>query len=159
VPGDALLDITRDPICAIPCGGRLRMLFRCLGGNSHHQRARRDMSSARKTEGHAAEATSHPKETDERPDHAANAQWLKDNPDAMPQVGAGRWAVYDRAGHLRGHLVGDGPTRDTRFKAISATHEGPPPDHALGHGITLHDAGAHLLDISVGGRQPEDKTG
>ncbi|TDD13394.1 hypothetical protein [Nonomuraea diastatica] len=117
------------------------------------------MSSARKTEGHAAGAPSPPKEADEQPDHAANAQWLKDNPDAMPQVGAGRWVVYDRAGHLRGHLVGDGPTRDTRFKAISATHEGSPPDHALGYGITLHDAGAHLLDTSVGGGQPEDKTG
>ncbi|MEV0999515.1 hypothetical protein [Nonomuraea sp. NPDC050202] len=117
------------------------------------------MSSARKIEGYAAEAPAPPKEDGEQPDHAANAQWLKDNPDAMPQVGAGRWAVHDRAGRLRGYLVGDGPTRDTRFKAISATQEGAPPDHALGHGITLHDAGAHLLDAGAGGRQPEDNTG
>ncbi|SEH03593.1 hypothetical protein SAMN05444920_1407 [Nonomuraea solani] len=114
------------------------------------------MSSARKTEGHAAEAPSQP---DERSDHAANAQWLKDNPDAMPQVGAGRWAVYDRAGQLLGHLVGDGPTRDTRFKAISATHEGSALDRAPGYGITLHDAGAHLLDTSVGGSPSEDEQG
>ncbi|MEV4571306.1 hypothetical protein AB0K12_46805 [Nonomuraea sp. NPDC049419] len=95
-------------------------------------------------------------EADERPDHAANAQWLKDNPDAMPQVGAGRWAVYDRDSHLLGHLVGDGPTRDTRFRAISATQEGAPDDRALGHGITLHDAGAHLLDAGLGGEHPDD---
>ncbi|MEU4580128.1 hypothetical protein ACBI99_01850 [Nonomuraea sp. ATR24] len=106
------------------------------------------MSSARKTEGHAAQASSHPNKTAERPDHAANAQWLKDNPASMPQVGTGRWAVYDRAGQLLGHLVGDGPTRDTRFKATSATREGAPADHAVGHGITLHDAGAHLLDAA-----------
>jgi hypothetical protein len=81
-------------------------------------------------------------------EHAANAQWLKDNPAAMPQVGAGRWAVYDRTGRLRGHLVGNGPTRDTRFMATVG--EKPPaggsPD---GYGITLHDAGAHLLDAAV----------
>ncbi|MGN9845153.1 hypothetical protein ACTMTI_44220 [Nonomuraea sp. H19] len=92
-------------------------------------------------------APAQPNEAGERPDHAANAQWLKDNPDSMPQVGAGRWDVYDRAGHLRGHLVGDGPTRDTRFKAIAATKERTPPGDAPGgYGITLHDAGAHLLD-------------
>ncbi|MFB4267954.1 hypothetical protein [Nonomuraea sp. GTA35] len=117
------------------------------------------MSSARKTEGHAAEAPAPPEEADEQPDHAANAQWLKDNPDAMPQVDAGRWVVYDRAGQLRGYLVGDGPTRDTRFKAVSTTQEGTPPDQALGHGITLHDAGAHLLDAGQDGRRPEDDTG
>jgi hypothetical protein len=70
----------------------------------------------------------------------------------MPQVGAGRWAVYDRAGHLRGHLVGDGPTRDTRFKAIAEANEWMPPGEAPGgYGITLHDAGAHLLDATVPG--------
>lgn len=79
---------------------------------------------------------------DERPSHADNAQWLKDNPDAMPQVDGDRWAVYDRAGHLRGHLVGDGPTRDTRFRAIPER----PSSGPVGTGITLHDAGAHLLD-------------
>ncbi|MEV0161670.1 hypothetical protein [Nonomuraea fuscirosea] len=115
------------------------------------------MSSARNTEGHTAEALSQQEEADEQPDHAANAQWLKDNPDSMPQVGAGRWAVYDRAHRLRGHLVGDGPTRDARFKATSATRDGAGPDQVLGHGITLHDAGAHLLDHSVDGRRPEEK--
>lgn len=138
---------------------RLRMLLRFLGADSHRQGARRDMSSARKTEGLAAVAPSQPKEAGGRPDHAANAQWLKDNPDAMPQVGDGRWAVYDRASHLLGHLVGDGPTRDTHFRAISATQERAPADHALGHGITLHDAGAHLLDAGVGDEHPEDDTG
>jgi hypothetical protein len=112
------------------------------------------MSSARSTEDHDVMEPAEPDETDKRPDHAANAQWLKDNPAAMPQVGAGRWAVYDRAGHLRGHLVGDGPTRDTRFKAITVTSESTPPiDAPGGYGITLHDAGAHLLDAGVGGRQ------
>ncbi|MEO3861216.1 hypothetical protein [Acrocarpospora sp. B8E8] len=82
-------------------------------------------------------------EADERPDHATNAQWLKDNPDAMPQVSAGRWAVYDRQGQLCGHLVGNGPTLDTRFKATA--HLPGPPDS---FGITLHDAGAHLLDAA-----------
>ncbi|MEV0592939.1 hypothetical protein [Nonomuraea cavernae] len=91
-----------------------------------------------------------PNEAGEQPDHAANAQWLKDNPAAMPQRSAGRWAVYDRAGHLRGHLAGDGPTRDTRFKAIiSANDWTPPGDAPVGYGITLHDAGAHLLDTGV----------
>jgi hypothetical protein len=99
-------------------------------------------------------------EIDKRPDHAANAQWLKDNPAAMPQVGAGRWAVYDRASQLRGHLVGEGPTRDTRFKAIIATNEWTPPGHAPGgSGITLHDAGAHLLDGGRGGRQLDAEVG
>lgn len=82
-----------------------------------------------------------------RPDkaeHAVNAQWLKDNPSAMPQVGVDRWAVYDREGNLRGHLIGGGPTRDTRFKAVE--------DGASdSHGITLHDAGAHLLDATGSG--------
>ncbi|MFI7706881.1 hypothetical protein [Nonomuraea sp. NPDC049480] len=117
------------------------------------------MSGARKTEDHAIGDPSQTNGADEWPDHAANAQWLKDNPDAMPQVGAGRWAVYDRAGHLRGHLVGDGPTRDTRFKAIGATNEWSPSDQAPGYGITLHDAGAYLLDTSVGGRQPDEGAG
>ncbi|MFC4114462.1 hypothetical protein [Nonomuraea zeae] len=115
------------------------------------------MSSPRKID--ATDDAPQPKEADERPDHAANAQWLKDNPDAMPQVGAGRWAVYDRLGHLLGHLVGDGPTRDTRFKAISETNEWSPADRPPGYGITLHDAGAHLLDTSVGGGQPEESKG
>lgn len=69
----------------------------------------------------------------------------------MPQVSAGRWAVYDRAGLLCGHLVGDGPTRDARFRAIAiAKVQTEAPD---GYGITLHDAGAHLLDVggTVGG--------
>ncbi|MFI6323428.1 hypothetical protein ACIBG8_38285 [Nonomuraea sp. NPDC050556] len=77
--------------------------------------------------------------TPDRADHATNAQWLKDNPDSMPQVGAGRWAVYDREGTLRGHLVGGGPTLETRFKSTS---KGAPDSF----GITLHDAGAYLLD-------------
>ncbi|MBO3751406.1 hypothetical protein J5X84_35490 [Streptosporangiaceae bacterium NEAU-GS5] len=83
-------------------------------------------------------------------EHAANAQWLKDNPAAMPQVSAGRWAVYDRAGRLRGHLVGNGPTRDTRFTATASgkRSSGSAPD---GYGITLHDAGAHLLDATTQG--------
>ncbi|MEV0381527.1 hypothetical protein [Nonomuraea sp. NPDC050643] len=111
------------------------------------------MSSARNTPDlAAAEASAQPEAPDERAVHAANAQWLKDNPDAMPQVGAGRWAVYDRSGHLRGHLVGDGPTRDTRFRATAVPDEkapsGPEPS---GHGITLHDAGAHLLDTGDDG--------
>ncbi|WP_146615752.1 hypothetical protein [Nonomuraea aridisoli] len=117
------------------------------------------MGSARNTEDSPTGDPSQPNGADERPDHAANAQWLKDNPDAMPQVGAGRWAVYDRAGHLRGHLVGDGPTRDTRFEAISATNEWSPPDQAPGYGITLHDAGAHLLDTSVGDGTPDESIG
>jgi hypothetical protein len=115
------------------------------------------MSSARKTDGHAGEAPARQRETDERADHAANAQWLKDNPTAMPQVGAGRWAVYDRAGHLCGHLVGDGPTRDTRFTAVAAANEWMPPDARGGSGITLHDAGAHLLDAAARGN-PDDET-
>ncbi|GAA2861741.1 hypothetical protein [Nonomuraea rubra] len=106
------------------------------------------MSSARNTEVQATGDPAQPDEADERPDHAANAQWLKDNPDAMPQVGDGRWAVYDRTGRLRGHLVGNGPTRDTRFQAISATTEGLPVDQAPACGITLHDAGARLLDMT-----------
>jgi hypothetical protein len=114
------------------------------------------MSSARNTEDHATSGLLQADGSEERPDHAANAQWLKDNPAAMPQVGTGRWAVYDRAGHLRGHLVGDGPTRDTRFKAISATNEWSPPDQEPGYGITLHDAGACLLDAGAGGRQPDE---
>jgi hypothetical protein len=102
------------------------------------------MSSARKTE---SQATAEPTQSDERAEHAANAQWLKDNPIAMPQVGAGRWAVYDRAGRLCGHLVGGGPTRETRFKAVIAENESMAPGSAPGsYGITLHDAGAHLLD-------------
>ncbi|MFG1710430.1 hypothetical protein ACFLIM_45415 [Nonomuraea sp. M3C6] len=105
------------------------------------------MSSARKTDDHAATEPVQRNEAGQQAEHAANAQWLKDNPAAVPQVGAGRWAVYDDAGHLRGHLVGDGPTRDTRFKAIAAANEGMPPGSAPGsYGITLHDAGAHLLD-------------
>ncbi|GAA0439617.1 hypothetical protein Acor_13780 [Acrocarpospora corrugata] len=87
---------------------------------------------------------------DEQAGHAANAQWLKDNPDAMPQVSAGRWAVYDRFGRLCGHLVGNGATRDTRFKAVVVASEWMPtggtPD---GYGITLHDAGAHILDAAA----------
>jgi hypothetical protein len=97
------------------------------------------------TEDHPVE-----EQPDERPDHAANAQWLKDNPAAMPQVDSGRWAVYDRTGRLCGHLTGDGPTRDTRFMAIPDTDDSPPS----GYGITLHDAGAHLLDTDVDAAQP-----
>jgi hypothetical protein len=109
------------------------------------------MSSTRKIEVHADMEPDQPDETVERPDHAANAQWLKDNPAAMPQVSAGRWAVYDRDGHLCGHLIGDGPTRDTRFKATTATDDRTPPDDTPGgYGITLHDAGAHLLDAAGG---------
>lgn len=82
-------------------------------------------------------------------DHAANAQWLKDNPTAMPQLGAGRWAVYDREGQLCGHLVGNGPTRETRFKAVVTASDWMPADSVPdGYGITLHDAGAHLLDAA-----------
>ncbi|WP_043629050.1 hypothetical protein [Nonomuraea candida] len=106
------------------------------------------MSSARNTSDQATGDPARPDEADERPDHAANAQWLKDNPDAMPQVGDGRWAVYDRAGRLRGHLVGDGPTRETRFKAMSATSEGATAGQERAYGITLHDAGARLLDVT-----------
>jgi hypothetical protein len=109
------------------------------------------MSSARKTDDHAGEAPAQRSEVDERAEHAANAQWLKDNPDAMPQVGVGRWAVYDRAGHLCGHLASDGPTRDTRFRAIAADNEWMPPGAPGGSGITLHEAGAHLLDAVAGG--------
>jgi hypothetical protein len=105
------------------------------------------MISAQKSDNHAANAPSRRSEADEQAEHTVNAQWLKDNPDAMPQVGAGRWAVYDRDGHLCGHLVGNGPTRDTRFKA-TATES---PDAPGGFGITLHDAGAHLLDAAVRG--------
>jgi hypothetical protein len=102
------------------------------------------MSSAHKTE---SQANAEPAELDERAEHAANAQWLKDNPTAMPQVSAGRWAVYDRAGRLCGHLAGDGPTRETRFKAVIAEYDSMAPGSAPGrYGITLHDAGAHLLD-------------
>jgi hypothetical protein len=110
------------------------------------------MSSARKTEDNAAVEPAQADAAAERAEHAANAQWLKDNPIAMPQVAAGRWAVYDRAGHLCGHLVGGGPTRDTRFKAITAANESMATDAApSSYGITLHDAGAHLLDAVVGG--------
>ncbi|MEU4332843.1 hypothetical protein [Nonomuraea dietziae] len=120
-------------------------------GVSHYLRARRDMSSARKNDQHAT-GPGQRNEADERAEHAANAQWLKDNPAAMPQVSAGRWAVYDRAGHLCGHLVGNGPTRDTRFRAIVAASEGIPADGVPdGYGITLHDAGAHLLDAVMRG--------
>jgi hypothetical protein len=105
------------------------------------------MSSARNTE---SQAVAEPTQLDERAEHAANAQWLKDNPTAMPQVSAGRWAVYDRAGRLCGHLVGDGPTRETRFKAVMAENDSP--GSAPGsYGITLHDAGAHLLDTAHAG--------
>ncbi|MGW0802423.1 hypothetical protein [Nonomuraea sp. NPDC002799] len=109
------------------------------------------MSSPRKTDDDtAAEAPAERSEADRQAEHADNAQWLKDNPDAMPQVDGGRWAVYDRDGHLCGHLVGDGPTRDTRFKAIAESGTGTPPDDgAGGYGITLHDAGAHLLDATL----------
>lgn len=112
------------------------------------------MSSARTNNDHDATDSAQRDEVDERAEHAANAQWLKDNPAAMPQVSAGRWAVYDREGHLCGHLVGDGPTRDTRFKATVATNEWMPPGGVPdGFGITLHDAGAHLLDaVARGGR-------
>jgi hypothetical protein len=103
------------------------------------------MSSPRKTEDLATMESAPPTEVDERAEHAANAQWLKDNPASMPQVAAGRWAVYNRAGHLCGHLVGDGPTRETRFKAINADDDRMLADSAR-FGITLHDAGAHLLD-------------
>ena len=110
------------------------------------------MSSPRKTEDPATMESAPRTEVDERAEHAANAQWLKDNPASMPQVAAGRWAVYDRAGQLCGHLVGDGPTRDTRFrainfKAINADDDRVSAAGAPGSfGITLHDAGAHLLD-------------
>ncbi|MBF8187030.1 hypothetical protein ITP53_15050 [Nonomuraea sp. K274] len=114
------------------------------------------MSSARKTDDHAGEAPAQRSEIDERAVHTAKAQWLKDNPAAMPQVGAGRWAVYDRAGHLRGHLVDDGLTRDTRFRAIAAVNEWMPPGSPGGSGITLHDAGAHLLDAAEGGDPGEE---
>ncbi|MFC5822585.1 hypothetical protein [Nonomuraea insulae] len=117
------------------------------------------MNGARKTEAHAAGGRSQPNGADESPDHAANAQWLKDNPVAMPQVGAGRWAVYDRDGHLRGDVVSGGPTRDTRFKATSATNEWSPTDQAPGYGITLHDAGAYLLDTSVSSGRPDEGEG
>ncbi|MGR6919947.1 hypothetical protein ACU635_37420 [[Actinomadura] parvosata] len=117
------------------------------------------MSSTRNTEVPVTEDPARPSEGDERPDHAANAQWLKDNPGAMPQVGDGRWAVYDRAGQLLGHLVGDGPTRDTRFQAISVAAEEPPPGQAPASGITLHDAGACLLDASAGETPPGESTG
>ena len=101
------------------------------------------MTSPRKIEEPAAPRN----EVDEQAEHAANAQWLKDNPASMPQVSAGRWAVYNRAGLLCGHLVGDGPTRDTRFQAITADNDWMPAGGAPGgYGITLHDAGAHLLD-------------
>lgn len=118
------------------------------------------MSSARRTEDPTVMEPAEPNKADEQPDHAANAQWLKDNPAAMPQVGAGRWAVYDRAGHLRGHLVGDGPTRDTRFKAVTATNERTPPgDPPAGYGITLHDAGACLLDTGAVAGGLDEKAG
>ncbi|MFI9559195.1 hypothetical protein [Nonomuraea endophytica] len=105
------------------------------------------MSSARTNDDHASTG---PAQLSEAEEHAANAQWLKDNPAAMPQVSAGRWAVYDREGTLCGHLVGDGPTRDTRFKAIVAANEPTSSDDApSGYGITLHDAGAHLLDTAA----------
>ncbi|MFI6817821.1 hypothetical protein ACIBG7_35890 [Nonomuraea sp. NPDC050328] len=103
------------------------------------------MSSAHGTLNSAVKPTG-PDAADTPPDHRANAQWLKDNPAALPQVSAGRWAVYDRAGQLRGHLVGDGPTRDTRFRAIAISK--PQADEPDGAGITLHDAGAHLLDTA-----------
>ncbi|MBB5076426.1 hypothetical protein [Nonomuraea endophytica] len=110
------------------------------------------MSSARTNHDHASTEPAQRNEADGQAEHAANAQWLKDNPAAMPQVGAGRWAVYDREGTLCGHLVGDGPTRDTRFKAIVAADEPASPDDVpSGFGITLHDAGAHLLDTAVQG--------
>lgn len=112
------------------------------------------MSSPRKTEASAMMESAPPTEVDERAEHAANAQWLKDNPASMPQVAAGRWAVYDRAGHLCGHLVGDGPTRDTRFKAINADNDRMPAGSAR-FGITLHDAGAHLLDEATHGSLAE----
>jgi hypothetical protein len=102
------------------------------------------MSGSRTNADHAATQP-----TDERAEHAANAQWLKDNPDAMPLVSAGRWAVYDRQGRLCGHLVGNGPTLDTRFKATAAANEWIPAEGAPdSYGITLHDAGAHLLDAA-----------
>jgi hypothetical protein len=118
------------------------------------------MSSARKNHDHATETPVQPN-AGERAQHAANAQWLKDNADAMPQVGIGRWAVYDRDGHLLGHLVSGGPTRDTRFKAINAADEWMPPGDAPGHyGITLHDAGAHLLDTgAAAGTEPDEEAG
>ncbi|MEV1243774.1 hypothetical protein AB0L53_06615 [Nonomuraea sp. NPDC052129] len=106
------------------------------------------MSSPRTSEDLTTMESAPATEADERAEHAANAQWLKDNPASMPQVAAGRWAVYNRAGHLRGHLVGDGPTRETRFKAISAdkADNDRMPAGSARFGITLHDAGAHLLD-------------
>jgi hypothetical protein len=82
---------------------------------------------------------------DVRVGHGANAQWLKDNPSSLPQVGPGRWAVYDRTGHLCGHITGDGPTRETRFKAVTAEGEPVAEDS---FGITLPDAGAYLLDVA-----------
>jgi hypothetical protein len=90
---------------------------------------------------------------DVRVGHGANAQWLKDNPSALPQVGPGRWAVYDRTGHLCGHITGDGPTRETRFKAVTAEGEPVAEDS---FGITLPDAGAYLLDVAASG-EPEQK--
>ncbi|MEW9532435.1 hypothetical protein [Microbispora sp. NPDC049125] len=108
------------------------------------------MSSARTENDQAVMEPARRAEVDERAEHAANAQWLKDNPAAVPQTSAGNWDVYDRVGHLCGHLVGNGPTRDTRFKAIAAVNEWMPaagmPD---AYGITVNDAGAHLLDAAA----------
>jgi len=88
--------------------------------------------------------------------HGVNAQWLKDNPSALPQVGPGRWAVYDRTGHLCGHITGDGPTRETRFKAVTAEGEPVAEDS---FGITLPDAGAYLLDVAGHGEQGDAADG
>jgi hypothetical protein len=60
--------------------------------------------------------------------------------------------VYDRTGHLCGHITGDGPTRETRFKAVTAEGEPVAEDS---FGITLPDAGAYLLDVAGHGEREQ----
>ncbi|WP_336207256.1 hypothetical protein [Nonomuraea sp. LPB2021202275-12-8] len=104
------------------------------------------MSTVRDSNGSAAVEDTQQSQAGKQFDHASHAQWLKDNPAALPQVSAGHWAVYDREGRLCGHLTGDGPTRETRFKAVTEASGETTPDS---YGITLHDAGAYLLDAGM----------
>lgn len=79
---------------------------------------------------------------------ADNREWLRANPGALERVGVHNyWTVTDRDGNYAGDVLGDGPTKETRFKAIHVNDQWMNPEEApaVAYGTSKEEAAAHLI--------------
>jgi len=78
-------------------------------------------------------------------DRAERIAWVKANPSALRRITGDYFEVTGRNGRVGGHVLGDGPTRDTAYKAIDIRNEAIAPEYAPGGYAPTRDEAAAML--------------